>query len=148
MSFEFISFRQNQELIDHRYYYDEQSDITYLPFDYNKSVYANQKQLLDYITEIQRRVDYPVYSELPVEYIRQMKENYIPKGECPCFSNALQKIHTYFTRYNLSLEKFLQVYPMYTKIFDENIPVWDRFKTFAGNYVSLEQSISNKNTYK
>ena len=87
MSFRFI--RSIDSLIDHQYYYGCDEDITYLPFDYNKSKYAVQKQLIEYITAIQIRIETPCFSEISPESRRQRKESFIPKGECAYLNQSL-----------------------------------------------------------
>ena len=148
MSFRFI--RSIDSLIDHQYYYGCDEDITYLPFDYNKSKYAVQKQLIEYITAIQIRIETPCFSEISPESRRQRKESFIPKGECAYLNQSLITINNYFEKNKLSIDKFLQSYPNYRFIFDTNNSTWERFKFLAGSCISLEidiQDIQKKKKY-
>ena len=130
--FEFLSFLQRYELVNkyYIYYIDDENDIDYyLPYNYSTSKYAVPIQLKHFIQNI----------NMNIERRPEIKENYIPKGNCAFLNQSIISVNTYFTKNNLSLEKFLEIYSNYKFIFKNN--TFERLKEFSNNYEMLEKNI-------
>jgi hypothetical protein len=137
----FVPFDEHSLLLDKRYIQDY--EFIYLPFDYSKSKYATQKQLLNYVNEIHRQ-----NNDAPPGV------SYTPDGDCPFITHSMKLINDYLKKNNVSLEKFLQVYPRYKSIFVGDFDStgltgltglnnWDRLKFICACYETLEKDLSS-----
>ena len=133
--FEFLSFLQRYELVNKYYiYYLDDNDINYfLPYNYSTSKYAVPIQLKHFIQNINMNIER--------ERIPEIKENYIPKGNCAFLNQSIISVNTYFTKNNLSLEKFLEIYSNYKFIFNDKNNTFERLKYFSNNYEMLQKDI-------
>ena len=133
-TFEFLSFLERYELVnkDYIYYLDDENDIDYfLPYNYSTSKYAVPLQLKHFIQNI----------NMNIERIPEIKENYIPKGNCAFLNQSIISVNTYFTKNNLSLEKFLEIHSNYKFIFNDKNNTFERLKYFSNNYELLQKDI-------